>query len=108
MRFKVLACDYDGTLATDGRVSETTIAALERARTAGHALLLVTSRRLEDLVRVFPRLGLFERVVTENGGVLFAPQEARQRVLAPPPPDAFVAFGSRQPETRAEHYAPPS
>ena len=30
MRFLALACDYDGTLATNGQVDATTVTALER------------------------------------------------------------------------------
>ncbi len=33
MRYLVLACDYDGTLATQGKVDDATIAALEQLRT---------------------------------------------------------------------------
>ncbi|MDQ6675333.1 MAG: Cof-type HAD-IIB family hydrolase [Chloroflexota bacterium] len=91
MRFIVLASDYDGTLASDGVVSDSTIAALERMRESGRTLVLVTGRELDDLGRVFPRLDLFDRVVAENGAVLFAPAEHREVVLAPPPPPAFVA-----------------
>jgi hydroxymethylpyrimidine pyrophosphatase-like HAD family hydrolase len=35
MRFMALACDYDGTLASHGRIAPPTVAALERARGAG-------------------------------------------------------------------------
>jgi HAD superfamily hydrolase (TIGR01484 family) len=63
MRYIALACDYDGTLAHDGRVSAATIAALERVRASGRKLLLVTGRQLDDLGTVFDRLDLFDRVV---------------------------------------------
>jgi hydroxymethylpyrimidine pyrophosphatase-like HAD family hydrolase len=33
-------------------------------------LLLVSRRELDDLRRIFGRLDLFDRVVTENGAVL--------------------------------------
>lgn len=90
MRFKVLACDFDGTLATDGRVSDSTIAALERLRASGRMAMLVTGRQFDDLQRVFDRLDLFERVVAEDGGLLYSPTERRERVLAEAPPDKFV------------------
>jgi len=35
MRYHVLAADYDGTLAHDGRVDEPTLAALHRLAEAG-------------------------------------------------------------------------
>ena len=90
MRYQVLACDYDGTLATDGRVDVRTIAAIERLRVSGRKLVLVTGRQLADLMEVFPRLDLFDRVVAENGAVLYSPSERSERALAEPPPPAFV------------------
>jgi HAD superfamily hydrolase (TIGR01484 family) len=60
MRFHVLACDYDGTLARHGRVAGTTLAALERLLGSGRRLVLVTGRELPELQRVFDRLDLFE------------------------------------------------
>ncbi|GLU32018.1 HAD hydrolase family protein [Trinickia caryophylli] len=91
MRFVALATDYDNTLATDGRVAERTWTVLERLRQSGRQLLLVSGRELEDLRTICPRLDLFSRVVAENGGVLYRPDCGEKRLLAPPPPDAFVA-----------------
>jgi hydroxymethylpyrimidine pyrophosphatase-like HAD family hydrolase len=91
VRFVALACDYDGTLATDGRVGDSVVAALERVRASGRRLLLVTGRELDDLQRVFPRLALFDRVVAENGALLYDPATRRERALAEPPPSEFVA-----------------
>ena len=54
MRYLALACDYDGTLAHDGRVDEPTLAALERLRGLGRKLLLVTGRELDELLRHLP------------------------------------------------------
>jgi hydroxymethylpyrimidine pyrophosphatase-like HAD family hydrolase len=42
MRFLTLACDYDGTLASDGTVAPSTLGALERLRASGRRLILVT------------------------------------------------------------------
>ncbi len=91
MRFVALATDYDNTIATDGKVADQTWAALERARQSGRHLILVSGRELEDLRSVCPRLDLFSRVVAENGGVLYRPDRGEKRLLAPPPPEAFVA-----------------
>ena len=91
MRFHALACDYDGTLAHDGRVDEATVAALERVRASGRRLLLVTGRRLEPLQAIFPRLDLFDRVVLENGALILDPATGGERVLGEPPPARFVA-----------------
>ena len=49
MRFYCLATDYDGTIAHDGVVAATTIAALERLKASGRRLVLVTGRELEVL-----------------------------------------------------------
>jgi hypothetical protein len=55
-----LASDYDGTLASDGRVDDITVAALERVRATGRKLILVSGRILADLKRVLPRIDLFD------------------------------------------------
>jgi len=73
MRYFALATDYDGTLAHDGVVSATTIAALERLRASGRKLILVTGRELADLLRAFTRIDLFDRVVAENGALIYSP-----------------------------------
>jgi hydroxymethylpyrimidine pyrophosphatase-like HAD family hydrolase len=91
MRYRALATDYDGTLATDGRVDQPTLAALDRLRDAGRRLILVSGRELPDLVSVFPHLDRFDLAVLENGALLYQPSEARAIPLAEPPPDGFVA-----------------
>jgi len=53
MRYHALACDYDGTIAWDGEVSEDTILALQEVRKSGRKLILVTGRELDDLIKVF-------------------------------------------------------
>jgi HAD superfamily hydrolase (TIGR01484 family) len=90
MRYVALATDYDGTLATDGRVETRTLAALDRAAAAGRRLVLVTGRELDDLARVFQRMDRFDYVVAENGALLYRPATNARRALAPPPPHAFV------------------
>jgi hydroxymethylpyrimidine pyrophosphatase-like HAD family hydrolase len=90
MRYIAFATDYDGTLAEGGRVDPAAIEALERLRGSGRRLILVTGRGLDDLGRVFPRFDLFERVVAENGALLFRPDRRESRVLCPPPPPAFL------------------
>jgi hydroxymethylpyrimidine pyrophosphatase-like HAD family hydrolase len=89
MRYTVLACDYDGTIAAHGRVAERTVEALARLRGTGRKLILVTGRELEDLQRVFSHLGVFDRVVVENGAVLYTPASGNIRTLVPPPPPEF-------------------
>src|SRR3989454_2354253 len=90
MRYHALACDYDGTIAWDGEVSENTVLALEEVRKSGRKLILVTGRELEDLVKVFPRLDLFDRVVAENGALLYRPSTRAERKLAERPPQEFI------------------
>jgi hydroxymethylpyrimidine pyrophosphatase-like HAD family hydrolase len=90
MRYLVLATDYDGTIATRGVVPESTVKALETLRESGRRLVLVTGRHLPDLKTVFPRLDLFDRVVAENGGLLYRPGENQEHPLADAPPEAFI------------------
>jgi HAD superfamily hydrolase (TIGR01484 family) len=90
MRYLALATDYDGTLAKDGQVDESILSALERFRDSGRRLLLVTGRELEELLDIFPRVGLFDRVVVENGALLYRPAGREEKVLGEPPPPALV------------------
>ncbi len=90
MRYRALASDYDGTLAHHGLVDESTLLALERMKKSGRFLILVTGRELDDLAKVFPHLDLFDRVVAENGALLYRPRERTETVLAEPPPPEFV------------------
>ncbi len=90
MYFMALATDYDGTIAHDGIVGEATVEALEKLKESGRRLILVTGRELPDLERVCPRVDLFDRVVAENGALLYAPDTKASRPLAPEPPQAFV------------------
>lgn len=90
MRFFALACDYDGTIAHDGRVTPETIAALQRLVDTGRRLILVTGRELDELLEILPEVGMFEWVVAENGGLLYRPSNREEKPLAEPPPAAFV------------------
>jgi HAD superfamily hydrolase (TIGR01484 family) len=91
MRYLALCCDYDGTLATRGKLLPGTIEALERLIASGRRLLMVTGRELDDLQSVCERLDLFEYVVAENGALLYHPATRAEKALAPRPPDEFVA-----------------
>ena len=90
MRYLAFATDYDGTLATDGLVDDATKRALERLKASGRKLLMVTGRHLPDLQRVFPRLELFDRVVTENGALIYDPTTREEKALAEPPKQEFL------------------
>jgi hydroxymethylpyrimidine pyrophosphatase-like HAD family hydrolase len=90
MRYRALATDYDGTIAHDGRVDEPTLDALQRAKAAGHLLILVTGRELADLFNTFAHVEVFDRVVAENGAVLYEPASKAIELLAPSPPSPLV------------------
>jgi HAD superfamily hydrolase (TIGR01484 family) len=85
MRYHALAADYDGTLATDGQVSDATRLALEKLLASGRKLIMVTGREMDDLQAVFPHLYLFHRVVAENGAWLHRPGTHEGTSLAPTP-----------------------
>lgn len=91
MRFLALATDYDGTLATHGTVEPDTVVALTRLLDSGRTLVLVTGRELPDLKRVFAHLDLFERVVAENGALLYRPQRREEQLLCAAAPEHFLA-----------------
>ena len=90
MRYRALATDYDGTIATGGRLPAATRAALLRWQESGRALLLVTGRELGDLERVCPELDLFDRVVVENGAVLHRPRSGETVLLCEPVADELL------------------
>jgi hydroxymethylpyrimidine pyrophosphatase-like HAD family hydrolase len=90
MRYRALATDFDGTIAHDGVVDDATIAALERARGAGLCLLLVTGRELPDLFDTFDQVRVFDRIVAENGALMYTPASGAIRQFAPPPPPLLV------------------
>jgi phosphoglycolate phosphatase (TIGR01487 family) len=85
VKFKVLACDFDGTLASEGQIGPSALEAIEKARQAGLKVILVTGRTFFELTRVCERLDLFDAVVAENGAVLYFPQNAMIRDLGPAP-----------------------
>jgi hydroxymethylpyrimidine pyrophosphatase-like HAD family hydrolase len=85
MRFRAIVSDYDGTLARDGQVNRSTTAALERARASGRKLILATGRELPSLRDVFSSLHLFDRIVAENGALLYHPETGEERLLCPAP-----------------------
>jgi hydroxymethylpyrimidine pyrophosphatase-like HAD family hydrolase/energy-coupling factor transporter ATP-binding protein EcfA2 len=90
IRYHALAVDYDGTIAHDGGVYAATVAALERVKASGRNLLLVTGRELDDLLEVFPEVGIFDLVVGENGALLYEPSSREEQVLGPPVPEDFA------------------
>jgi hydroxymethylpyrimidine pyrophosphatase-like HAD family hydrolase len=96
MTWRVIATDYDGTLAHDGRVDEPTIEALRAARAGGIRLIMVTGRELQDLFNTFEHSDLFDRIVAENGAVLYDPGTQSVHPLAIPPPPALIEALNRE------------
>jgi hypothetical protein len=87
MRYSVVACDYDGTLASDGIVDEHTLASLQRLRASGRKLILVTGRILSDLPLSFE--SIFDRLVVEWRG-LYCPADKEKH--SPHPDGLFTAL----------------
>ena len=88
--FSILACDYDGTLATDGKVPKPVFLSLAALRKTGRKLALITGRRLSDLKKVCKDFSAFDVIVAENGAVVFWPGKDSCQVLASPPPAKLV------------------
>jgi hydroxymethylpyrimidine pyrophosphatase-like HAD family hydrolase len=90
VRYLGLATDYDATLATDGTVDPETVESLRRLAATGRKLILVTGRQLDDVIGVFPEVTIFDRVVAENGALVYRPKDRETRALAESPPPMFI------------------
>ena len=90
MRYTALAVDFDGTIAHDGVVPPHVLDGLARLRDTGRKLLLVTGRELEELLSIFPGITVFDRVVAENGALLYRPQSGEREELGEPPPPELI------------------
>ena len=83
--FRAVALDYDGTLTSTGRLDDTILAALRGLREEKLKVVLVTGRIPWELLEVCPQAEeLFDRIVWENGAVVWGARGSR--VLAPPVP----------------------
>ena len=60
MKLCVVALDYDGTIARDGRVEPLVLEAVKEAQARGIVVILVTGRIMADLRRVLPEHELFD------------------------------------------------
>src|SRR5262252_9298690 len=85
LRLRVLALDYDGTIARDGTLHPDVRAVLAEVRAGGIATLLVTGRRIDDLQAVAGDLGFADAVVGEGGAVILYPESGLSYVLSAPP-----------------------
>src|SRR6187402_688932 len=90
MRYTAIALDYDGTIAHDGGVPPHVMDGLARLAATGRKLLLVTGRELEELLGIFPEIGVFDRVVAENGALLYRPETGERKELGEPPPASLI------------------
>jgi hydroxymethylpyrimidine pyrophosphatase-like HAD family hydrolase len=93
--YRLLACDYDGTIAHQGVIAAEAGQALSEAKQAGLLLALVTGRAFEDLLRACSQLEWFDLVVAENGAVLYLPAPGTVEDLAPRPPERLIAALAR-------------
>ena len=91
MYFMALATDYDGTLACEGIVDAPTIEALKDFKATGRQLILVTGRELAHVEEAFPHLKLFDRVVAENGALIYDPTTETERLAGSAPSPLLVA-----------------
>lgn len=90
MRYHILAIDYDGTLAENGKVSPETIRVLQQAKETNRKLALVTGRELPDLERAFPEYKIFDYIVAENGALIHAVETGDEELLGQAPPEEFI------------------
>jgi hydroxymethylpyrimidine pyrophosphatase-like HAD family hydrolase len=91
MQYRVLATDYDETLAHEGSLDLHTLSTLRKLKESNRTLVLVTGRILSDLLTVCPHTGIFDRVVAENGATLYDPVTQQERVLATAPPLELIS-----------------
>ena len=90
MYCRAIACDFDGTGATDGHPAPELYAALAAARAQGIVTLLVTGRVLEEVQRACEELSPFDAVVAENGAVIYLCGIGRTIQIGDPPPEHFL------------------
>lgn len=90
MRYYVLATDYDGTIASHGKVDKKTVEALKACKDSSRKIILVTGRELKDLKNVFPEIELFDLIVAENGALIFDPKTRNEILLGERPPQNFI------------------
>ncbi|AFZ36345.1 HAD-superfamily hydrolase, subfamily IIB [Stanieria cyanosphaera PCC 7437] len=84
MNYSAIASDYDGTLATEGKVDLATLAAVNRWKESGRKFILVTGRRISSLQEIFEKIDICDYVVAENGAVLYHPQSQTSYLLCQP------------------------
>lgn len=89
MRLRVIATDYDGTIARDGVLDPAVRSAIANARERGVLVVIVTGRILSELRSVAGCLNFVDGVVAENGAVVALPN-GHVTVLGAPPPMCLI------------------
>jgi hydroxymethylpyrimidine pyrophosphatase-like HAD family hydrolase len=90
MRYVAVAAGFDGTLAKDGRCDQRCVDALRMLASTGRKLLLVTARKLRELLEIFPEARLFDYIIAENGAVMHRPAERVSSILAVAPSETLL------------------
>lgn len=85
MRLRVIATDYDGTVARDGVLDPAVRESIATARQRGVLVVIVTGRILSELRNVAGGLDFVDGVVAENGAVFALPSGHVRLIGAPPP-----------------------
>jgi HAD superfamily hydrolase (TIGR01484 family) len=84
MQYLTLVVDYDGTIAQNSKVPESTKEAMKHLARSGRKIILCTGREIRYLLPDFPELEIFDIIVAENGGVLYHPKTREEKALAEP------------------------
>jgi hydroxymethylpyrimidine pyrophosphatase-like HAD family hydrolase len=89
MRLRVIATDYDGTIARDGVIDPAVREAIRKARKRGVLVVIVTGRILSELRHVAGCLDFVDGVVAENGAVVALPN-GHTTLLGRAPPLSLI------------------
>ncbi|MCA9075861.1 MAG: HAD hydrolase family protein [Planctomycetaceae bacterium] len=90
MRLRVIATDYDGTIARDGALDPAVREAIANARKRGVLVVIVTGRILSELRHVAGCLDFVDGVVAENGAVVALPN-GHVTLLGQAPPLSLIS-----------------
>ena len=90
MQLRVIATDYDGTIAQDGVLDPAVREAIAVARKRGVMVVIVTGRILSELRHVAGCLDFVDGVVAENGAVVAFPN-GHISVLGSAPPLSLIS-----------------
>ena len=85
MKLCVVALDYDGTIARDGRVEPLVLEAVKEAQARGIVVMLVTGRITADLRRVLPEHRSYSMPSFPRMERCFLFQTCPSRLLTHPP-----------------------